>query len=131
MVGRRTLPSTSKTISVRGLGMEIIERMSRWKLAVFPPESDRREEVRATEAMWRKWSRWGVFDFTSHLKPQPIVYAAAFDPDTVADLAGKPLGHGQLGPPPRGRDQPADRQGLGPLAANLDRDLVGRSTHAA
>ena len=31
--------------------------------------------------MWRKWSRWGVFDFTSQLKPQPIVYAAAFDPD--------------------------------------------------
>ena len=42
-----------------------------------PPEADRRSDA----AMWRKWSRWGVFDFTSHLKPQPIVYAAAFDPD--------------------------------------------------
>jgi hypothetical protein len=37
--------------------------------------------------MWRKWSRWGVFDFTSHLKPQPIVYAAAFDPDGFKRVA--------------------------------------------
>ncbi len=41
------------------------------------PESDRRSDP----AMWRKWSRWGVFDFTSKQKPQPICYAAAFDPD--------------------------------------------------
>ena len=31
--------------------------------------------------MWRKWSRWGVFDFTAHAKPQPICYSVAFDPD--------------------------------------------------
>ncbi|HUI18163.1 MAG TPA: FAD-dependent oxidoreductase, partial [Alphaproteobacteria bacterium] len=31
--------------------------------------------------MWRKWSRWGVFDFTAHVKPQPICYSVAFDPD--------------------------------------------------
>ncbi len=68
-------------ISVRGLGMEIIDRMARWKLAVFPPEPDRRDEVRATEAMWRKWSRWGVFDFHTHTKPHPVIFAAAFDPD--------------------------------------------------
>src|SRR5215831_927460 len=64
-------------IAVRGLCAELIERMERLGLAVTPPEADRRSDA----AMWRKWSRWGVFDFTSHLKPQPIVYAAAFDPD--------------------------------------------------
>ena len=50
-------------ISVRGLAMEMIERMHRRGLCVYPPEADRDPRVRATEAMWRKWSRWGVFDF--------------------------------------------------------------------
>ena len=68
-------------ISVHGLAMEIIDRMAKWKLAVFPPEEDRHPKVRGTEAMWRKWSRWGVFDFHSHEKPHPVVFAAAFDPD--------------------------------------------------
>lgn len=68
-------------ISVRGLAMEIIDRMARRGLAVFPPEADRREEVRATPEMWRKWSRWGVFDFHTHSRPHPVVFAAAFDPD--------------------------------------------------
>ncbi len=68
-------------ISVRGIGMEIIERMARRGLAVFPPDEDRREEVRATPEMWRKWSRWGVFDFHTHSKPHPVIFAAAFDPD--------------------------------------------------
>lgn len=31
--------------------------------------------------MWRKWARWGVFDFRAQVKPPPIVFAAAFDPD--------------------------------------------------
>ncbi len=68
-------------ISVRGIAMEIIERMAKWDLAVFPPESDRREEVRGTQEMWRKWSRWGVFDFYSRSKPHPVIFAAAFDPE--------------------------------------------------
>ena len=68
-------------ISVRGLAMEIIERMHRRGLCVYPPEADRDPVVRATDAMWRKWSRWGVFDFHTHSKPHPIVFAAAFDPD--------------------------------------------------
>jgi 2-polyprenyl-6-methoxyphenol hydroxylase-like FAD-dependent oxidoreductase len=62
-------------IAVRGLCADLIARLERLGLAVTPPEADRRSD----SAMWRKWSRWGVFDFTSHLKPQPIVYAAAFD----------------------------------------------------
>ncbi len=64
-------------ISVRGLCAELIERMERMGLCVTPPAADRRSDP----AMWRKWSRWGLFDFTSRAKPQPICYAAAFDPD--------------------------------------------------
>ena len=68
-------------ISVRGLAMEIIDRMHARGLCVYPPEADRDPAIRATEALWRKWSRWGVFDFHTHTKPHPIVFAAAFDPD--------------------------------------------------
>lgn len=64
-------------ISVRGLCGEMIDRMERLGLCVVPPESERLSD----ETLWRKWSRWGVFDFHSHVKPQPICYAAAFDPD--------------------------------------------------
>jgi len=64
-------------ISVKGIAQEFIERMDRLGLVVYPPEEDRRSDM----AMWKKWSRWGAFDFTSKQKPQPIVYAAAFDPD--------------------------------------------------
>lgn len=69
--------SNGAEISVRGLCMEMIERMARIGLAVFPPEQDRLK----SDALWRKWSRWGVFDFHSHGKPHPICFAAAFDPD--------------------------------------------------
>ena len=68
-------------ISVRGLAMEMIERMHRRGLCVYPPDPDRDPAVRASETMWRKWSRWGVFDFHTHTKPHPIIFAAAFDPD--------------------------------------------------
>ncbi len=68
-------------ISVRGLAMEMVDRMAKWGLAVYPPESERSTDVRATDAAWRKWSRWGVFDFHTHTKPHPIVFAAAYDPD--------------------------------------------------
>ena len=68
-------------ISVRGQAMEIIERMHAKGLCVYPPEVDRDPAVRATEAMWRKWSRWGVFDFHTNTKPHPVIFAAAFDPE--------------------------------------------------
>ncbi|MBM3568696.1 MAG: FAD-dependent oxidoreductase [Alphaproteobacteria bacterium] len=64
-------------ITVTGLCQELVERMARLGLAVFPPAADRR----VAEDMWRKWSRWGVHDFHSQSKPQPITYAVAFDPD--------------------------------------------------
>jgi hypothetical protein len=68
-------------ISVRGLAVEIIERMETHGLAVAPPEAERMEPRRSTLDAWRRWARWGVFDFHTHSKPHPIVYAAAFDPD--------------------------------------------------
>ena len=68
-------------ISVRGLAMEMIERMHARGLCMYPPEADRDPAIRATEALWRKWSRWGVFDFHTRTKPHPVIFAAAFDPD--------------------------------------------------
>jgi glycine/D-amino acid oxidase-like deaminating enzyme len=68
-------------ISVRGLAIEIIERMQKHGLAVAPPEADRMEPARSTIEAWRRWARWGTFDFHTPRKPHPIVYAAAFDPD--------------------------------------------------
>jgi hypothetical protein len=64
-------------ITVTGLCMEMIERMERIGLCVYPPESDRI----ASHEMFRKWARWGCYDFRAQTKPQPIVFAAAFDPD--------------------------------------------------
>ncbi|MBV9568146.1 MAG: FAD-dependent oxidoreductase, partial [Hyphomicrobiales bacterium] len=63
--------------TVTGICMEMIERMARVGLCVYPPASERCQDWKA----WRKWSRWGVFDFRAQMKPQPIVFAAAFDPD--------------------------------------------------
>src|SRR5262252_10704905 len=79
-------------IAVRGLCADLIGRMEKMGLAVTPPEADRRSDL----AMWRKWSRWGVFDFTSHLKPQPIVYAAAFDPDGFKRVANDMVGEARI-----------------------------------
>jgi hypothetical protein len=57
--------------------------LERRGLAVTPPQA----EWRSDPALWRKWSRWGVFDFHSHVKPQPICYATAFDPDGYKSVA--------------------------------------------
>lgn len=64
-------------ISVKGIAQEYVDRLEKIGLAVYPPEEER---IRS-EAMWRKWARWGVFDFHSHGNPKPITYAVAFDPD--------------------------------------------------
>lgn len=72
-----------REISVRGICREMILKMEHLGLAVTPPESDWHSD----QALWRKWSRWGTFDFTSHQKPQPICYATAFDPDGYKRIA--------------------------------------------
>ena len=64
-------------VVVRGICQEIIDRMDRMGLAVYPPPEDRR----TSREMWRKWSRWGVYDYYSRERPQPILYAVAFDPE--------------------------------------------------
>src|SRR5580698_2539725 len=72
-------------VTVRGLCAEMIERLERRGLAVTPPETERRSDP----ALWRKWSRWGTFDFYSQTKPQPICYATAFDPDGYKTIANQ------------------------------------------
>lgn len=69
--------NNGQEITVTGLCMEMIERMERIGLCVTPPAQDRI----ASEAMFRKWARWGLYDFRSQTKPEPVVFAAAFDPD--------------------------------------------------
>lgn len=64
-------------VTVRGLCSELIDRMTRMDLCVTPPEAD----WVVDEAKFRQWARWGVYNFHSHQKPQPICYASAFDPD--------------------------------------------------
>jgi hypothetical protein len=64
-------------ITVTGICMEMIERMARIGLCVYPPPEERKQSAE----LHRKWARWGAFDFRAHTKPQPIVMAAAFDPD--------------------------------------------------
>ncbi len=64
-------------ITVRGICAELVDRMRARGHAVFPPEHERGHDP----AMFRKWSRWGLFDFNTRTKPHPICYAVAFDPD--------------------------------------------------
>ncbi len=64
-------------ITVRGICAELVERMRGRGLAMYPPEHERGHDP----AMFRKWSRWGLFDFNTRTKPHPICYAVAFDPD--------------------------------------------------
>jgi glycine/D-amino acid oxidase-like deaminating enzyme len=64
-------------ITVRGICGELVERMRVRGDAVYPPEGERGHDP----AMFRKWSRWGVFDFNTRTRPHPICYAVAFDPD--------------------------------------------------
>lgn len=69
--------TNGQEITVTGLCMEMIDRLAKRGHAIYPPEEDRV----ASWAAWRKWSRWGAQDFRAQSKPQPIVFAAAFDPD--------------------------------------------------
>src|SRR5437016_3184520 len=69
--------TNGQEITCTGICMEMIDRMAKLGLCVYPPEADRRQDW----DMYRKWARWGAFDFRAQVKPQPIVFAAAFDPD--------------------------------------------------
>jgi hypothetical protein len=63
--------------TVTGLCMEMIERMAQVGACVYPPPEERGQSW----DKYRKWARWGCHDFRAQTKPQPIVMAAAFDPD--------------------------------------------------
>jgi hypothetical protein len=64
-------------ISVRGICLNLIERLDARGLAIFP----RQHEWGISPAAVSRWTRWGAFDFHTQDKPHPIVFAAAFDPD--------------------------------------------------
>src|SRR5512139_440989 len=49
----------------------------------------------------------------------------------VEQLVHQPLGHGLLAALPGVAHHPAQGQGRGPVGLDLDRDLVGRTAHAA
>jgi FAD dependent oxidoreductase len=70
-------------ISVRGVCLELIERLAARDLAAFP----RQDEWGRHPAALQRWTRWGAFDFHSQDKPHPIVFAAAFDPDGFKRVA--------------------------------------------
>ena len=75
--------STRNEISVRGICMTMIERMAKLGLAAFPREHEWGELPES----YRRWARWGAFDFHSHKTPHPICFAAAFDPDGFKRVA--------------------------------------------
>lgn len=78
----------SYEITTQGLVLEIIDMMASKKLAVYPPDEDLCPDVSASFEMWRKWARWGAFDFRAPLNPyRPIVFAAAYDPDGFKQAA--------------------------------------------
>src|SRR5262245_26578853 len=69
--------STFGEISVRGVCLDLIERLDARGLAVFP----RQDDWGIAPGAISRWTRWGAFDFHTQDKPHPIVFAAAFDPD--------------------------------------------------
>jgi len=64
-------------ISVRGTCMTMIERLAARQHAFYPREN----EWGYDPAAYRRWGRWGAFDFHTHELPHPVCFAAAFDPD--------------------------------------------------
>src|SRR5690349_1554882 len=80
-------------ISVRGVCLDLIERLDALGLAAFP----RADEWGARPAALQRWTRWGAFDFHTHDKPHPIVFAAAFDPDGFKRVALEMLAQHRIG----------------------------------
>lgn len=72
-------------VTTTGVCMEMIERMARIGACVYPPPAERL----ATFEMHRKWASWGLFDFRAGGRLQPIVMAAAFDPDGWKRIANE------------------------------------------
>src|SRR5438552_1958153 len=79
-------------ITVTGLCMEMIERMAKVGAAVYPPPEERGQSLEK----YRKWARWGCHDFRAQVKPQPIVFAAAFDPDGWKRVSNEMISEAQV-----------------------------------
>ncbi len=45
------------------------------------------DHIRATPEAWRRWSRWGLFDFHTQTMPHPVCFSAAFDPDAFKGVS--------------------------------------------
>ena len=75
--------SVYEEISVRGTCLTMIERLAKLKLATFP----RQHEWGELPESYRRWARWGTFDFHSHKTPYPICFAASCDPDGCKSIA--------------------------------------------
>ena len=70
--------SHQNEISVRGICATMIERLAALKLARYPRSNDWGRDADA----YRRWARWGAFDFHAHGgTPHPVCFAVAFDPD--------------------------------------------------
>jgi hypothetical protein len=65
-------------VSVGGQALEIIDRMQRLGACVAPPLE---ECFRNDPEIRERWVRWGFEELYSRVKPKPIVYGAAFDPE--------------------------------------------------
>lgn len=75
--------TNGQELTVRGIALEIIERMAAKGLAVYPPENERGSDPR-----WlNKWTPWGTMDVYARRKPKPICFAAAYDPEGWKDAA--------------------------------------------
>ncbi|NLS07432.1 FAD-dependent oxidoreductase [Rhizobium sp. P32RR-XVIII] len=83
-------------VTVRGICMEMIERMKRWDLCVTPTERDRLIEFRDTPEAWQRWARWGLFDFHTQSMPHPVCFSAAFDPDGFKRAAYDIIGESRV-----------------------------------
>ncbi len=68
-------------ITVTGICLEMIERMKMKGLCVTPEDRERMPDMRDKPEMWRKYARWGLFDFHTQKMPHPICFSASFDPD--------------------------------------------------
>jgi len=75
--------SHQREISVRGVCLDMIERMAAYGLAEYPKQHDWGSLPESV----RRWKRWGTNDFHSKEKPHPICFAAAFDPDAWKRVA--------------------------------------------
>ncbi len=68
----------AREVSVGGIALEIIDRMSRIGACVAPPKED---WWRNDAAVRDRWVQWGFEHLYSKAKPKEIVYVACFDPE--------------------------------------------------